>query len=82
MPAYAPEIHVDSDLNLWVREYTRPGDREWSYSVFSADGVLLGTLRMPTALTILDIGADYVLGLRRDEFDVEYVQLHELRKGG
>jgi hypothetical protein len=34
MPAYAPDIHLDPDLNLWVREYTRPGERHVSWSIF------------------------------------------------
>jgi hypothetical protein len=82
MPAYAPDIHLDPDLNLWVREYSRPGDREWTYSVFDADGIFLSVVTLPSGLGILDIGRDYVLGLRRDDLDVEYVQLHELLKGG
>lgn len=81
-PAYAPDIHIDPELNLWVREYGRPGDRHWTYAVFAEDGVLLGTVTLPPGLAILDIGTDYILGFRRDEFDVEYVELYELRKGG
>lgn len=80
MPAYAPEIHVDAERNLWVREYARPGDRNWTYSVFTEDGIFLGTLPVPAGLAVLDIGRDYLLGLRRDQLGVEYVQLHELRK--
>jgi hypothetical protein len=26
----------------------------------------------------MDVGADYVLGVWRDEFDVEYLQLYDL----
>jgi hypothetical protein len=80
MPAYAPEIHVDSELNLWVREYTRPGDPHWSHSVFDSSGVFRGDVAVPNGLVILDIGRDYVLGVWRDELDVEYVLLHELHK--
>jgi len=81
MPAYAPYIHIDRELNLWVREYTRVGAREWAYSVFNEGGVFLGMVPFPMGLTVLDIGRDYVLGLVRDELDVEYVQLYQLHKG-
>ena len=80
-PAFAPDIHVDGDLNVWVRESTRPGDGRFLWSVFSAGGELLGTVDMPPGVEVLDIGADYVLGLRRDELDVEYVQQFQLRRG-
>lgn len=80
MPAYAPDIHLDPDLNLWVREYTRPGDPQMVWSVFTEAGVLLGTVDTPTGLKILDIGDNYILGLRRDEYEVEFVQLYELMK--
>jgi len=78
-PAYAPDVSVDGDMNLWVRESTRWGDQRAFWSVFSSDGHLLGTLEMPQ-VKVLDIGSDYVLGLRRDELDVEYVQLFRLHR--
>ena len=69
-------------MNVWVRESTRPGDQRSLWSVFSAGGELLGTVDMPPGVDILDIGADYVLGLQRDALDVEYVQQFQLRRGG
>lgn len=81
-PAFEPDIHVDAGLNLWVRESNRVGDHRSRWSVFTAEGEFLGTLGMPPGIELLDIGADYVLGLRRDELDVEYVQLFQLRRGG
>jgi hypothetical protein len=35
---------------------------------------------MPPGLTLMDVGADYVLGLTTDENGVQYVQLHALQK--
>ena len=78
MPAFAPEIRVDLHGCLWVREYTRPGSRRVTWSVFSEEGVLLGAVDTPIGLRILDIGSDYVLGVVRDNDDVEYVRVHEL----
>ncbi len=73
-------IHVDRLGNLWVREYNRPGNHSSWWSVFDADGRFLGPLRFPDRFVPLDIGRDYVLGLFKDEFDVEYVQLYDLIK--
>ena len=80
MPAYAPDISLDVDGNLWVREYTGPGQARAPWSVFTESGRFLGTVDMPAGLSVLDIGGDYVLGLRRDKDDVEHVQLYELIK--
>jgi hypothetical protein len=79
-PAYAPDIQVDGDLNVWVRESSRPGQQRSEWSVFSAAGELLGTVLMPPGVDVLDIGADYVLGLQRDELGVEYVRKFRLRR--
>lgn len=81
-PAYAPELQIDAELNLWVRESSRPGEPRSRWSVFSAGGELLGTVLMPPGIHVLEIGADYVLGLQRDELDVEYVKRYRLYKGG
>ncbi len=80
LPAYAPDIHVDGDLNVWVRESSRPGHQRSEWSVFSAEGKLLGTVDIPPGVDVLEIGADYVLGLQRDTLDVEYVRKFQLRR--
>ncbi len=80
-PAFEPKIQIDSDLNLWIKESRRPGGPNASWSVFSESGDLLGMVQMPSGVEVLDIGADYLLGLVRDELDVEYVQSFHLRRG-
>jgi hypothetical protein len=37
-------------------------------------------VRTPPGLFLLDVGDDYVLGLARNEFDLESVRLHALRR--
>jgi len=80
-PAFAPAICVDADLNLWVKESEQPGDPRSSWSVFSPTGKFLGLVEIPAAIEVLEIGSDYVLGLHRDELDVEYVQYFRLHRG-
>jgi hypothetical protein len=36
----------------------------------------------PSRLTVHEVGADYVLGSFRDEYDVEYVRLYDLARPG
>jgi hypothetical protein len=81
MPAYAPHVLTDEDHCLCVREYSRPGDPRLTWSVFSEDGVYLASANTPPSVRIVDVGSDYVLGLRHDEDEVEYVQMFRLIKG-
>ncbi len=73
-------FHVDTEANVWVLEYNRPGDDRMRWTVFDSEGVLLGTLTAPEGLDILEVGDDYALGLWRDEDDVEYVRMYGLVK--
>jgi len=80
-PAYAPDLRVDGDLDLWVRETSRTGAPAAKWSVFSATGILLGVVQLPRDGHLLDIGSDYLISLERDELDVEYVRKYRLRRG-
>ena len=85
-PAYGAFTH-DLAGNLWVEEYRRPWEEGSRWTVFTREGVLLGNIALPRDLTILrdgievgQIGDDFILGVRRDELDVEEVVLHRLIK--
>lgn len=83
MPAYGP-LQVDALGNLWVEmyhEYRDPQENS-SWSVFDPEGRWLGVVETPAGLEIQEIGADYILGVWRDELDVEHVRLYGLLKPG
>lgn len=80
-PAFA-DLMVDPDGNLWVLDYSRPGDERRRWVVFAPDGRARGAVETPPALRVLDIGRDYVLGVWQDELDVEHVRLHRLDRSG
>jgi hypothetical protein len=80
-PAYAGLV-VDPAGNLWVRSYPLPDEEAQKWAVFDPEGSLLGTLTLPEKFEPLDIGADYLLGVWKDELDLEYVRLYEIHKGG
>ena len=72
-----------------VREVTGPDDMKWTvpahsglHDVFRPDGVYLGTVKLPHDLRITEIGADYILGVVRDEMDIQYVWMYGLDRSG
>jgi hypothetical protein len=79
-PAYQ-RIRVDRTGTLWVQEYAQPGADSVNWSTFDPTGRWLSEVTLPLAWQILDIGADYVLVLWRDDLDVEHVRTHALRRG-
>ena len=80
-PAYS-DIQTDALGYLWVEEFELPGadahGKVWT--VFDPDGQALGFVETPEDLRIFEIGADYVLGLVTDAFDVETIQLWSLTR--
>ena len=76
---------VDGDHRLWVSEWPFPvasvqnPPRRWS--VFSPEGMWLGDLEAPERLLLVDSRGDTVLGIWRDDLDVQYLQLHRLIGG-
>lgn len=71
----------DAAGNLWVEEFPVPGEAAPGWAVFDSAGRLLGNVQMPEDFRPMHIGADFVLGAARDEFDVERVLLYPLEKG-
>jgi hypothetical protein len=80
-PAHAADLVVDTDLNLWVRESWSPPDGGSVWSVFTNDGRYVGSVPMPANVDILDVGPDHVIGVRRDDWGVEYVEQFTLDRG-
>jgi hypothetical protein len=76
-PAYG-RLHVDQDRKLWVAKPTRYPYAARSWTLFNADGRLLGEVAMPEGLRLQQAGRDWVLGVWRDDLGVEYVALHRL----
>ena len=72
-----------------LREFTAPDGEQWEtrvssglHDVFRPDGAYLGTVKLPHDLNITEIGADYILGIVRDEVDIQYVWMYGLERVG
>lgn len=77
MPAYAT-FTFDASGNLWVREFTVGEVATWPWTVFDGQGRMLGSVEMPADFRVTQIGEDFVLGLWRDDVDVEHVRRYRL----
>lgn len=85
LPATMPTFRrmlVDRTDHLWVEDYRPVLSMPQVWTVFDPDGRALGRIRIPTDLTLLDVGPDWVLALMQDELALQYVVLHKLMRPG
>jgi len=80
-PAYS-RLLVDSEGALWVGDYAPYPEDPVLWRVFDAGGRLVTALQVPDRLRLFDVGADWILGVWRDDLDVERIRLYRLRKDG
>jgi len=78
-PAYAT-FTLDAVGDLWVREFTAGEAATWTWTVFDPEGRMLGTVAMPADFRVTQIGDEFVLGLWKDDLEVEHVRLYPLIK--
>lgn len=90
LPAFS-DLMVDPLGNVWLRryevdhafttmQYVRTVGVPSEWVVLDPAGRWLGEVQTPAQFTVLEIGSDHVLGLRRDEFDVEFIEVYRLLK--
>jgi len=77
LPTYQ-DIKVDARGRVWtlVAPPSEGVDREWR--LFGVDGVAVGSLLLPADAVLLDADDTRVLLLRRDDFEVETVELWDV----
>jgi hypothetical protein len=51
------------------------------WSVFDSSGAYLGTIALPAGFELHQVGKDFVLGVTRNELDVQVVELYSLDRG-
>lgn len=73
---------ADADGNVWLPSYRPAYPEEGSpYTVISPDGEWLGQVGTPPRFRILDVTGGLVLGVLRDEMDVQNVVVYEVVGG-
>jgi len=85
-PQRAPygDIQVDALGYLWVSDFyhgsyrTPPPPSGWA--IFDPEGCWLGEMTVPDGFRVFEVGEDYVLGVQRDELDVEHVRMYGLER--
>ena len=81
MPLYGSPF-ADADGNVWLPSYRLAYPEEGSpYTVISSDGEWLGQVEAPHRFRILDVAGGLVLGVLRDDMDVENVVVYGLVGG-
>ena len=82
-------MHYDDAGNLWVEPFYLLGADIPPYQVFAPDGTWLGEVALPAGhergwvaelAPRLELGADYVLGVWKDDLDVQRVRMYRLEK--
>lgn len=77
-PPYS-RLVLDAAGYLWVERAPATAGAAVDYLVFDPAGTLLGSIFLPL-IDVLEIGDDYVMGVRRDELDVEYLEVFALTR--
>lgn len=78
-PAYA-RLMVDGSDNLWIEEYPIPGRDIRQWTIYANSGVRIAMISLPKRFRLLEAGRDYVLGVWRDQDDVDYIKVYKLVK--
>ncbi len=81
-----PAIHglaTGPEGELWVKREPAAGlGGPAVFDVFDANGRYIGEMNLSQDLTLVEVGADYLLGYVLDELDVPFVELFSLSRSG
>lgn len=72
------DVRGDDRGQIWVSDFTPDYRHPTRFRIFSRRGAWIGWVEMPDRFQILDIRDEHVLGVQRDEFDVEALVLAPL----
>lgn len=80
LPAFN-EMLVDAEGSLWISDFRAPSDTAGTmWRVYDPDGRQIGTASTPARFQVTDIGADRIIGIARDEAEVERVRVHRFTR--
>lgn len=82
-------VHVDAAGNLWLAPYHIVGADPPPFEIHAPDGTWLGSVAIPPGVErafiqyqtpYMEIGEDYILGVWKDDLDVQYVRMYRIDK--
>jgi len=77
-----PEVAGPETTNRFSHSYFRYGPPEGGkWAVLNDQGETLAEVRTPPGFFPMEIGTDYLLGIQRDDFDVETVVIYPIERG-
>jgi hypothetical protein len=77
LPPYGVAL-IDGSEHLWVGPHPS-GVREVPiYNVFAPDGAMVARVELPAGFRVFEIGEQHIVGVSRDDVDVERVQVYRL----
>lgn len=79
-PAYG-RLLADREGHVWLADYTSSTAEPREWRVFDHEGQLVGRVTLPGRFRALDIGAEWIVGVWRDEQDVETIRVYRILKG-
>jgi hypothetical protein len=71
---------ADAAGDLWIGEFLAPGENARTWTIIDPLGHAVGRVTTPLRTLPVDIGKDYMLGLTRDDLDVESLTLWPLQR--
>jgi hypothetical protein len=69
---------IDAEGRLWVRHFKVPGVGREDWTAFSPAGTAVMRMVPPEGFDVQDIRSDAVLGVWRDQLDVEHIRVYKL----
>jgi hypothetical protein len=83
LPATTPafsQLGVDSEQNLWVRQYPLYPDSNVVWHIFGPSGRLSGSIELPAGFEPKVFGQTAVTGIWKDEAEVEHLRSYEIER--
>ena len=69
------EIQIGAGGRMWTRTFARPGSTANEWLGFAENGAFTCSLSVPTDLTVFHFDSSAVVGVHRDEMDVEALEV-------
>ena len=81
LPGYVKLVFADTG-ELWAQRYLAPGTPLSRWDVFHPDGQYLGRVEIPASFRLHAVSDGQLLGVQKDELEVERVQVRDLIRDG